>query len=38
MKQSKIKLFKIFPTLKKPITIYSMEEKNPQTVMNQSES
>ena len=38
MKQSKIKLFKIFPTLKKPITIYSMEEKIPQSVMNQSES
>ena len=38
MKQSKIKLFKIYPTLKKPITVYSMEEKIPQSVMNQSES
>ena len=38
MKQSKIKLFKIFPTLKKPITVYSMEEKIPKSLINQSES
>ena len=34
----KLKLHKIFPTLKKPITEYSMEEKIPQSLINKSES
>ncbi len=34
----KLKLYKIFPTLKKPITEYSMEEKIPQSLINKSES
>ena len=34
----KLKLLKIFPRLKKPITEYSMTEKIPQSVLNKSES
>ena len=33
-----MKLLKIFPRLKKPITEYSMAEKIPQSVLNKSES